>query len=69
MKSNVRIVANALTGNVPNIPFIRIENPDGTTYFYGTEDYVWGNKDLLNARCIISFDYDIFVCRLLEKHN
>lgn len=60
------IVANALQGNIPVIAWIRIENPDGTTYFEGREDAIWTNRGLLNAECTIHSGWNMFICRLKE---
>ena len=62
----MEIVAQALQGNVPNIPFIRIENPNGSVYFEGKEDLIWTNNKLLNAKCIITSGLDMLICRLIE---
>ena len=62
----MNIVAQALKGNVPDTPFIRIENPDGSVYFEGKEELIWLNKKLLNAKCIIMSGLDGLICRLTE---
>lgn len=63
----MEIVANALEGNVSNIPFIEIKNPDGARVFYGQEDVIWTNRELLNRECSIMSGHAHRICILKDK--
>lgn len=65
--SRKQIVTNALQGNVPQIPFIQIRNPNGQIVFFGKEDGIWTNKELLSQECTITSGYDYLVCWLHNK--
>lgn len=66
---NKQFVANALQGNIHRIAFLRIENPNGSVVFEGSEDGVWANKNILNAECTIISGIDGFICRLHKPLN
>ena len=64
-----KTVAHVLKGNVPIIPYIKIENPNGSVVFYGKENLIWENKELLERDCFVLSGYDCLICRLKEKYE